>query len=152
MCPCTVEDCEQRGICCLCVQSHVSKGQKPACMRDVERPADTRSLRGTATGKCDRYNENLDFCPCDYHLSRQRLHEGLMTARRHDRYENPLAERYASARMSENFSPQRRYGLWRRLWLALAEAQRELGLPVTKRQLSQMRAHLDDIDFAAVAR
>ncbi len=75
-----------------------------------------------------------------------------MTARRHDRYENPLAERYASARMSENFSPQRRYGLWRRLWLALAEAQRELGLPVTKRQLSQMRAHLDDIDFAAVAR
>ena len=75
-----------------------------------------------------------------------------MTARRHDRYENPLAERYASARMSENFSPQRRYGLWRRLWLALAEAQRELGLPITKRQLSQMRAHLDDIDFAAVAR
>ena len=66
MCPCTVEDCEQRGICCLCVQSHVSKGQKPACMRDVERPPDTRNLRGTATGKCDRYDENLDFCPCDY--------------------------------------------------------------------------------------
>ena len=68
------------------------------------------------------------------------------------KYENPLVERYASAQMSENFSPQRRHGVWRRLWLALAEAQRDLGLPISARQIAQMRKHLDDIDFAAVTR
>ncbi len=75
-----------------------------------------------------------------------------MTRPSRAKYENPLVERYASAQMSENFSPQRRYGVWRRLWLALAEAQRELGLPISARQIAQMRKHLDDIDFAAVAR
>jgi adenylosuccinate lyase len=76
----------------------------------------------------------------------------------HTRYRSPLAERYASAAMLELWSPQQRYSLWRRLWLALAEAQRELGVKdehgrdvVTEEGLAQMRAHLDDIDFDRVA-
>jgi len=66
-------------------------------------------------------------------------------------YSTPLAERYASAAMLELWSPKLRYGLWRRLWLALAEAQRELGLAIPDDAIEQMRAHLDDIDFDAVA-
>ena len=69
-----------------------------------------------------------------------------------DKYSSPLAERYASKAMLELWSPQRRHALWRRLWLALAEAERELGVTaVTEEGLAQMRAHLDDIDFAAAA-
>src|SRR5918911_2534423 len=78
--------------------------------------------------------------------------------RGHQQYSSPLAERYASKAMLELWSPQTRYGLWRRLWLALAEAQRELGATdesgrevVTEEGLAQMRAHLDDIDFDRVA-
>ena len=67
------------------------------------------------------------------------------------RYSSPLAERYASPAMLELWSPATRYGLWRRLWLALAESERELGVPVPDAAIAQMRAHLDDIDFAAVA-
>ena len=69
----------------------------------------------------------------------------------HDRYSSPLADRYASAAMLELWSPRTRHGLWRRLWLALAEAQRELGVPIPDEAIAQMRAHLDEIDFAAVA-
>ena len=47
-------------------------------------------------------------------------------------YDNPLIARYASARMSELWSPQRKFSTWRRLWVALAEAEAELGLPVTR--------------------
>lgn len=72
-----------------------------------------------------------------------------MTVR--DRYTSPLADRYASDRMVELWSPRSRYGLWRRLWLALAEAQRELGVPISAEAIAQMRAHLDHIDFDAVA-
>lgn len=67
------------------------------------------------------------------------------------RYSSPLAERYASPAMLELWSPATRYGLWRRLWLALAESERELGVPIPDAAIAQMRAHLDDIDFAAVA-
>ena len=67
-------------------------------------------------------------------------------------YENPLVARYASGEMSANFSPQTKFATWRRLWLALAEAQQELGLPITDEQLDQMRAHLDDINFAVAER
>ncbi|HUO52635.1 MAG TPA: adenylosuccinate lyase [Gemmatimonadaceae bacterium] len=70
----------------------------------------------------------------------------------HERYDSPLAARYASPAMLALWSPQRRHALWRRLWLALAEAERELGVAaVTDEGLAQMRAHLDDIDFAAAA-
>lgn len=68
------------------------------------------------------------------------------------RYSSPLAERYASRDMLELWSPQQRHALWRRIWLALAEAERELGVTdVTEEGLAQMRAHLDDIDFEKVA-
>jgi adenylosuccinate lyase len=66
-------------------------------------------------------------------------------------YSSPLAERYASRAMLQLWSPQRKYGLWRRLWLALAEAEREIGVEIPAAAIEQMRAHLDDIDFAAVA-
>ncbi len=74
-----------------------------------------------------------------------------MTSSPHDRYSSPLAERYASRAMLELWSPRQRHGLWRRLWLALAEAQRELGVDIPAEALSQMQAHLDVIDFETVA-
>ena len=70
---------------------------------------------------------------------------------RHARYASPLGERYASEAMLALWSSRERHGLWRRLWLALAEAERELGVPIPDEALAQMRAHLDDIDFARVA-
>jgi adenylosuccinate lyase len=69
----------------------------------------------------------------------------------HDRYSSPLAERYASSQMLALWSAQRRYSLWRELWVALAEAQRELGADIPDHAIRQMRAHLHDIDFEAVA-
>src|SRR5207237_9212859 len=69
----------------------------------------------------------------------------------HDIYVSPLTERYASPPMLELWSARTRYGLWRRLWLALAEAQRELGVAIPNAALDQMREHLDDVDFDAVA-
>ena len=66
-------------------------------------------------------------------------------------YQNPLTDRYASKEMSYNFSPQKKHSTWRRLWLTLAEAEKELGHDITDEQLQQMAAHLDDIDFDAVA-
>ena len=69
----------------------------------------------------------------------------------HDRYSSPLSERYASRAMLELWSPQMRHGLWRRLWLALAEAEQRLGVPIPEEALQQMRANLDTIDFDGVA-
>lgn len=69
----------------------------------------------------------------------------------HDRFVSPLSERYASPAMLALWSAQERHGLWRRLWLALAEAERELGVDIPEAALVEMRAHLDDIDFASVA-
>ncbi|MGA2063492.1 MAG: adenylosuccinate lyase [Thermoguttaceae bacterium] len=68
-----------------------------------------------------------------------------------DQYDNPLITRYASARMNELWSPQRKFSTWRRLWVALAEAEAELGLPITPGQVAQLRAHVEDIDFVAAA-
>ena len=70
---------------------------------------------------------------------------------RHEQYSSPLAERYASKAMLENWSPRVRHGLWRRLWLALAEAQKSLGVPIPDEAIRELRAHLDDIDFDVVA-
>ncbi len=67
-------------------------------------------------------------------------------------YRSPLVERYASPAMVGLWSARTRYGLWRRLWLALAEAEAELGVPMPDGALAAMRAHLDDIDLEAVAR
>lgn len=66
-----------------------------------------------------------------------------------DTYRSPLESRYASKEMRAIWSPQRKFSTWRRIWLALAEAQRELGLNITQQQIDELRAHLDDIDFAA---
>ena len=68
-----------------------------------------------------------------------------------DRYESPLASRYASAFMLELFSPQKRIETWRRLWVALARAEHELGLPITAEQVKELEEHITDIDFACAA-
>ena len=69
----------------------------------------------------------------------------------HTEYESPLAGRYASEAMQRLFSPQRKFSTWRRLWLALAEAEQKLGLDISDQQLREMTDHLDDIDFEAAA-
>ena len=69
----------------------------------------------------------------------------------HETYSSPLGSRYASRAMLELWSPRTRYGLWRRLWLTLAEAERELGVDIPAEAIEQMRQHLDDIDFDSVA-
>ena len=66
-------------------------------------------------------------------------------------YDNPLTSRYASTSMIELFGARRRIGIWRRLWIALAEAQQELGLSITDAQLDQLRSQVDNIDFKAAA-
>ena len=68
-----------------------------------------------------------------------------------DSYQSPLTQRYASAEMSKLFSPQFKHSTWRRLWLVLARAQKDLGLTITDAQLSEMAAHLDDINFERAA-
>ena len=62
-------------------------------------------------------------------------------------YENPLNTRYASREMQENFGDEKRFRLWRKLWIALAEAEMELGLSITKEQIAELRAHAEDIDY-----
>jgi adenylosuccinate lyase len=69
-----------------------------------------------------------------------------------DVYDNPLIGRYASPDMSRLWSPQTKHATWRKLWVALAEAERELGLPISQAQINELQAHVDDIDFAAAAR
>lgn len=64
-------------------------------------------------------------------------------------YRSPLSARYASAAMQSIWSDQRKFSTWRRLWLALAESEQELGLDITPSQIDSMRAHLDDINFDA---
>ena len=66
-------------------------------------------------------------------------------------YSSPLAERYASRAMLELWSPRTRYGQWRRLWLALAEGEKSLGISIPNKAIEQMREHLDDVDLGAVA-
>ena len=63
-----------------------------------------------------------------------------------DRYSSPLADRYASAEMSYVFSARHKFTTWRRLWIALAEAQRDLGLSVTSDQIDEMKAQIDELD------
>src|SRR5262245_34288645 len=70
----------------------------------------------------------------------------------HDAYETPFSTRCAGPAMQRLFSPRQRILTWRRLWLWLAEAEKELGLPITDAQLDAMRAGLESIDFEAAAR
>ncbi len=66
-----------------------------------------------------------------------------------DVYDNPLNSRYASPAMGQLWSAQRKFSTWRRLWVALAEAEQQLGLAISDEQLDQMRANVDNIDFEA---
>src|SRR5438034_10829183 len=82
-----------------------------------------------------------------------------MSSSDHATWDNPLTTRYAGPAMAALWSPQWRIGTWRRLWVALAEAQHELGMTaddgetprITAAQINQLRAHVDDIDFAKAA-
>lgn len=67
-------------------------------------------------------------------------------------YENPLITRYASREMSENFSDEKRFKLWRKLWIALAESEMELGLNIKKSQIDEMKKYADDINFDVAAK
>ncbi len=64
-----------------------------------------------------------------------------------DTYESPLNSRYASREMKYIFSPDKKFKTWRRLWVALAEAEMELGLPITPEQVAQLREHMEDINY-----
>ncbi|MBO7502839.1 MAG: adenylosuccinate lyase, partial [Clostridia bacterium] len=64
-----------------------------------------------------------------------------------DVYESPLASRYASEYMQKLFSADTRFTTWRRLWVALARAENELGLPVTDEQVRELEVHVSDIDY-----
>ena len=69
----------------------------------------------------------------------------------HDSYESPLCGRYAGAEMKRLFSDDTKFSTWRKLWVALAESEQELGLPITDAQISQLKAHLTDIDYESAA-
>lgn len=69
----------------------------------------------------------------------------------YDKYESPLSSRYASEYMLHLFSQEKRIQTWRRLWVALARAEHNLGLPITKEQVAELEAHIDDIDFQCAA-
>lgn len=69
----------------------------------------------------------------------------------HDVYTNPLISRYASRDMAQLWSPQRRHATWRRLWVALAESEKELGLSITDEQINQLKDNIENIDFDAAA-
>ena len=70
----------------------------------------------------------------------------------HPLYESPLSSRYASDEMLHLFSPDQKFTTWRRLWVALARAEMELGLPVSQEQVSELEAHLDDINYDSAAK
>ena len=67
-----------------------------------------------------------------------------------DRYESPLASRYASDFMLCLFSPDTRFQTWRRLWVALARAEHNLGLPITAEQVAELEAHIPAIDLSLI--
>ncbi len=64
-----------------------------------------------------------------------------------DRYSSPLSERYASKEMQYIFSQDMKFRTWRKLWIALAETEKELGLPITQEQIDELKAHAEDINY-----
>ena len=67
----------------------------------------------------------------------------------HDSYESPFNSRYASKEMQHLFSSDKKFSTWRLLWIALAESEKELGLPITEEQITELKAHVHDINYAA---
>ena len=66
-------------------------------------------------------------------------------------YENPLCLRYASDEMKRIFSSDKKFSTWRKLWIALAESEKELGLDITDERIAEMKRHIYDIDYEKVA-
>ena len=64
-----------------------------------------------------------------------------------DRFRTPFEERYSSKEMLYLFSPNKKFTTWRKLWIALAESEKELGLNITQEQINEMKSHIEDIDF-----
>lgn len=64
-----------------------------------------------------------------------------------DRYQSPLSERYASREMQYIFSPDKKFKTWRKLWIALAETEKELGLPITQKQIDELKEHAEEINY-----
>jgi hypothetical protein len=85
--------------------------------------------------------------PLDTHVS----HERSLVTTEHESYQNPLLTRYASPEMSRIWSAQKKHSTWRRLWVALAESQRELGLDISPHQVAQMAGRVEDVDFDLAA-
>ena len=67
-------------------------------------------------------------------------------------YKTPLATRYASKDMNEVWSADNKYSTWRRLWVALAETEKELGINITDEQINEMKVHICDIDYDVVSK
>ena len=65
----------------------------------------------------------------------------------YDKYNSPLSERYASKEMQYVFSPDKKFKTWRKLWIALAETEKELGLGITDEQIEELKAHAEDINY-----
>ena len=74
-----------------------------------------------------------------------------ITSTGHDTYVSPLCTRYASPAMRALWSDDRKFQTWRRLWIALAQAEHDLGLPITAGQVAEMKAHITDIDYVMAA-
>ena len=66
-------------------------------------------------------------------------------------YKNPLEERYSSAEMLFNFSPDNKFQTWRKLWITLAEIEKDLGLDISEAQISQLKEQADNIDYKVAA-
>jgi len=75
-----------------------------------------------------------------------------MAASSHMKYQSPLASRYASEEMAYNFSDQKKFSTWRKLWLILAKAEKELGIDITEEQLQEMEANIENIDYEMAAK
>ena len=71
----------------------------------------------------------------------------MVSSMARDVYESPLSARYADKEMKYLFSPDMKFRTWRKLWIALAEAEMELGLPVTQAQVDELKAHAEDINY-----
>lgn len=74
-----------------------------------------------------------------------------MVMKMNDSYESPLCSRYASREMQYLFSADMKFSTWRKLWVALAESERELGLPFTEAQIAELKSHIHDINYEAAA-
>ena len=88
--------------------------------------------------------ERKTFHP--YLYVQQSVH-GMEVIMGNDRYVSPLSQRYASREMQYIFSPDMKFRTWRKLWIALAETEKELGLPITEEQIAELKEHAEDIIY-----